>query len=62
MVSARQGRAALLDDALPELADGRVHQLWQSEDGAMRPAGLPDPEPRGGSSAPMSPPPALLTV
>lgn len=49
VVSVRQGRAAVLYDALPALADQRVYQLWYSEDGGMRPAGLLDAGQRTGA-------------
>ncbi|MFJ9407929.1 anti-sigma factor domain-containing protein [Streptomyces sp. NPDC101393] len=42
VVSRSQGRAAFLASGLPRPADGKVYQLWFSDNGRMRPAGLLD--------------------
>jgi anti-sigma-K factor RskA len=36
------GKAALVTDDLPDIADGKVYELWLQVDGAMVPAGLLD--------------------
>lgn len=43
VVSRQQDRAAFFASDLPRPPSGQVYQLWFSEDGAMRPAGLLDP-------------------
>jgi anti-sigma-K factor RskA len=40
VVSRGEGRAAFFASGLPEAPDGKVYQLWFSDDGTMRPAGL----------------------
>ncbi|MEV0322551.1 anti-sigma factor [Streptomyces sp. NPDC050658] len=43
VVSAEGNRAAFLATNLPRPPAGKVYQLWFSDDGSMRPAGLMDP-------------------
>ncbi len=42
VVSRDEDRAAFFASGLPEAPEGKVYQLWFSEDGTMRPAGLLD--------------------
>ncbi|UCM90492.1 anti-sigma factor [Streptomyces marincola] len=44
VASRAEDRAAFVASALPAPPDGMVYQLWFADDGAMRPAGLLDPE------------------
>ncbi|MFD0412810.1 anti-sigma factor domain-containing protein [Streptomyces sp. NPDC127108] len=43
VVSASRNRAAFIAAGLPEPPRGKVYQLWFSDNGSMRPAGLMDP-------------------
>ncbi|MFR9676569.1 anti-sigma factor domain-containing protein [Streptomyces sp. TR06-5] len=49
VVSRGEDRAAFVASGLPEAPRGKVYQLWFSENGAMRPAGLLDGASQGSS-------------